>query len=81
VLVVCAGREAEIADQAIKRAAAVVLTKADAAPAAFDPAAALAALQARVPGLAVFCTAAGCDERGLEEWADWIERRVLARPA
>jgi Ni2+-binding GTPase involved in maturation of urease and hydrogenase len=81
ILVVCAGREGEIADQAIKRAAAVVLTKADGAPPEFDPAAACAALQARVPSLAVFCTAAGADERGLAEWADWIERRVLARPA
>ena len=81
VLVVCAGREGEVADQAVKKAAAVVLTKADAAPAGFDPAGACSKLQARVPGLAVFCTAAGSDERGLVEWADWIERRVLARPA
>ena len=81
ILVVCAGREGEIADQAIKRAAAVVLTKADAAPEGFDPAAACSTLRGRVPSLAVFCTAAGSDERGLEEWAEWIERRVLARPA
>jgi Ni2+-binding GTPase involved in maturation of urease and hydrogenase len=77
VLVVPAGLEGEIAEGALHHTAGVVLTRLDSAPAGFDLAAARDRLRSVNPHLAVFGTAASRDDRGLDEWADWIEQRVL----
>lgn len=78
VLVVAAGLEEQIAESVLDRAAAVALTRLDAAPASFDLPAARARLQSANPLLAVFGTAALRDDRGLDEWVDWIEQKALS---
>jgi Ni2+-binding GTPase involved in maturation of urease and hydrogenase len=57
----------------LRRASAVVIARADDA----DPATVAAAADALArPDRPVFVTAAGHDDRGLEEWAAWLARRV-----
>lgn len=77
VLVVAAGLEDRISTRRLRQAAAVVLTRLDVAPQHFDLDAARDWLRSTNPGLGVFGTAALQDDRGLAEWVDWIERRVL----
>jgi CBS domain-containing protein len=64
--------------QALREAQAVVVTRADEAP-DVDTAAAAARLRGTSPDLAVFTTAAGADDRGMDEWRDWLLGRVLSR--
>ena len=57
---------------------AIVVTQADAASAG-DVAAAADACRARVPGIPVFAIAHGAGDRGLDDWAAWVERAVRRR--
>lgn len=77
VLVVPADALDGIAPTTLNRAAAVVVTRLNVAPVGFDLAASTGRLRATHPTLAVFGIAA--DDSRLREWADWIERKVLAR--
>lgn len=78
VAVVPAGAVADLGHEGLEEVAAVVVTRAD-----DDPpegfAAAADELRARRPGVEVFVTAAGHDDRGLDRWARWLEGQVLRR--
>ncbi len=78
VLVVPAASLAEMRTADLEEVAALVVSQADG-----QPEAALADMVGAVhrgrPGLRVFVTAAGHDDRGLEAWALWLEGQVLRR--
>ena len=79
VLVVPPEGIGDLSEASLREAQAVVVTRLDEAPAGFDAGRARDALCAANPRLAVFGVAAAHDDRGLDEWAAWIERRVLPR--
>jgi Ni2+-binding GTPase involved in maturation of urease and hydrogenase len=65
-------------DRRLSRASAVAICRADQAdPAAID--AAVAAMRERRPHVPVFVLAPGHDDRGLHEWAAWLEGQVRVR--
>jgi Ni2+-binding GTPase involved in maturation of urease and hydrogenase len=65
-------------DRRLGRASAVAICRADEAdPAAID--AAVAGMRRRRPHVPVFVLAPGHDDRGLREWAEWLEGQVRVR--
>lgn len=79
VAVVPAGEVAILdSHELLEDVAAVVVTRADEADAGATERA-LEDLRARRPGVEVFVTAAGHDDRGLEAWARWLHGQVLRR--
>lgn len=69
----------EIADDALRDAQALVVTRVDEIDE--DRPARLDAVRDRFPGIPVFPVAAGRDDRGLDAWARWVEAQVLSRRA
>jgi CBS domain-containing protein len=68
----------EVLPLALEDAQALVVTRSDEMPPA-DLERAVAELRERLPGVAVFAVAAGHDDRGLKDWARWVEGQVLSR--
>jgi CBS domain-containing protein len=79
VLVVPATTLDDVDPAALREAQAIVLTRLDEAPGGLDVAAVRAGLRDRSPHVPVFAVAAGADDRGLEEWRDWLLGQVLPR--
>jgi Ni2+-binding GTPase involved in maturation of urease and hydrogenase len=79
VLVVPPEELEAIAPETLKEAQALLITKLDVAPEGFDLEAVRAEMRVHVPHLPIFGVAALHDDRGLEEWQQWLEGRVLSR--
>jgi Ni2+-binding GTPase involved in maturation of urease and hydrogenase len=78
VAVVAAAESGEVLPVVLEEAQALVLTRCDEMQAAqVDDLA--AGLRERLPGVAVLAVAAGHDDRGLADWARWLEGQVLSR--
>ena len=78
VAVIPVGEAATLSPLQLADAQAVVVTYADTLPA--DAVAdAVAAVEARCPGLEIFPVAAARDDQGLEPWIRWIAMQVMRR--
>lgn len=78
VAVVPVGEVGGLAADRLADAQAVVVTHADAAS-VHEAQDAVASLEERCPGIAIFVVAATSDDRGLDEWVRWIGRHVMRR--